>query len=112
MRAMFCRFDYKDEQLQEIHDNLKIIFQFGGGVFTAEGMIPSFILKHWNRQVIISYIIYLFTLIYIKVKQMTEYCFSMPVCPWSYCLPILIFSHRQDVNKGAYTIFVIKPFVI
>ncbi|XP_060570296.1 cytochrome P450 2J6-like [Ruditapes philippinarum] len=44
------RFDYKDEKLHEIIENLDRIFRIGGGLLTADGLLPSFILKIFNRE--------------------------------------------------------------
>ncbi|XP_053383759.1 cytochrome P450 2C55-like [Mercenaria mercenaria] len=43
------RFDYKDEKLHEIIENLDKIFQ-GGGVLSLEGVLPKFLLKLFNKE--------------------------------------------------------------
>ncbi|XP_053383762.1 cytochrome P450 2J4-like [Mercenaria mercenaria] len=43
------RFDYKDEKLHEIIENLDKLFQ-GGGALTPEGMVPTFLRKLFNKE--------------------------------------------------------------
>ncbi|XP_053383657.1 cytochrome P450 2J4-like [Mercenaria mercenaria] len=43
------RFDYKDKKLHEIIENLDKLFQ-GGGALTPEGMVPTFLLKLFNKE--------------------------------------------------------------
>ncbi|XP_053383763.1 cytochrome P450 2J4-like [Mercenaria mercenaria] len=43
------RFDYEDDKLQEIIENMGRIFR-GGASFTPEGMMPTFLLKLFNKE--------------------------------------------------------------